>query len=496
MSSPYLTMNRSAFDVGSQLKSLGLLAFHKPNDPQALVVTNPADGSEIARICQTSSQQASHAIEKSEAAHKSWRSKTAISRGDLLNRWCHLIRQHAHDLAAVVTAEQGKPLAEALSEVEYAAAYVQWYSQEANRAYGDVIPAHRENFHLQVYREPVGVCAAITPWNFPLAMITRKVAPALAAGCSILVKPSALTPLSALALSNLAIQAGLPPEGFQVVVADDTHSVEIGKLFCESTIVRKLSFTGSTAIGRILAAQCAGTVKRLSLELGGNAPFLVFDDANIDLAVQGAIASKFRNAGQTCVCTNRFFVHSSVAESFIQKLSDASTQLVVGPGHLATTQIGPLVNSAAANRVRGLVAQSLDSGARLRTDSATSFTASETTNFVKPVVLDAISPNSTITLSEIFGPVATVQIFESDEQAVVMANNTPYGLASYVFSESSRRLRSVASALQYGMVGLNTGLISTEVAPFGGIKQSGYGREGGREGLYEYLASKYVCEAS
>jgi succinate-semialdehyde dehydrogenase / glutarate-semialdehyde dehydrogenase len=485
-----------SFDVRAPLSALGLSLPSDDDGPARLIVRNPADGSVVSQIAQTSLVATADAIDRSEVQGHSWRGRTARDRGRLLARWHELIQRHAQDLAAVLTAEQGKPLAEAQAEVQYAAGYVEWYSQEAARAYGEVIPPHREHFHLKVVREPAGVCAAITPWNFPLAMVARKAAPALAAGCTMIVKPSELTPLSAIALVTLAERAGIPPGVLQVIVGDKPHSTALGKLLCESPTVRKLSFTGSTPVGKVLAAQCAGTVKRLSLELGGNAPFIVFEDADIELAVQGAIASKFRNAGQTCVCANRFLVHQAVAERFSGALAAASAQLIVGPGHLPGVQVGPLVEAAAAAKVRRLITQTLAVGGRLRCGDRPSLATPPDGLFVRPTVIDHVPAGSEITATEIFGPVAPIQTFASHDEAIQLANGTPYGLAAYVYSERSRHLHRVADALQFGIVGLNTGLISTEVAPIGGVKQSGYGKEGGREGMADYLTSKYLCEAA
>ncbi|MCA1938034.1 MAG: NAD-dependent succinate-semialdehyde dehydrogenase, partial [Dechloromonas sp.] len=427
------------------------------------------------------------AIAAADAALPAWRALTARRRAQLLQAWNKLILDHADDLATLITAEGGKPLAEAKGEAIYGASFVEWFAEEAKRTYGESIPSPASNTRLLVVKQPVGVCAAITPWNFPLAMITRKVAPALAAGCTVVVKPAESTPLTALALAVLAEQAGFPAGVFNVVTG---NPAAIGNELCASPIVRKLSFTGSTAVGRLLMAQCAPTIKKLSLELGGNAPFIVFDDADVDAAVDGAIAAKYRNTGQTCVCANRFLVQSGIYEEFARKLAERSRTLKVGAGTESGVTQGPLINAAGLAKVEAHVADALAKGARVLCGGARHERGG---NFFQPTVLADVSRDMLVAREETFGPLAPLFRFETEEEAVAMANDTEFGLAAYFFTRDIGRSWRVGEALEYGMVGVNTGMISNEVAPFGGIKQSGIGREGSRYGIEEYLEVKYLC---
>jgi succinate-semialdehyde dehydrogenase/glutarate-semialdehyde dehydrogenase len=411
---------------------------------------------------------------------------TASARAAVLRRWHDLILENTDDLGLLMTLEQGKPLAEAKGEVKYGASFIEWFAAECQRAYGDIIPPHAAGLRLLVTKQPVGVVAAITPWNFPVAMITRKVAPALAAGCTVVLKPSEETPLSALALAELANRAGFPPGVLNIVTGMDAPA--IGRVLTGSTVVRKLSFTGSTEVGKLLMRQSADTVKKISLELGGNAPFIVFDDADIDAAVEGAVISKYRNAGQTCVCANRIYVQSGVYEKFLEKFSAAVQKQKVGPGTEQGVTIGPLINQEALEKVERLVDDAFGKGARILTGGK-----SMTGTFYEPTVLADVTKGMDILGEEIFGPVAPVIRFETEEAVIEMANDTPYGLASYFYGRDIGRVFRVAEALDYGMVGVNTGLIATAVAPFGGMKESGIGREGSKYGLEEFMEVKYVC---
>ncbi|MBL7783355.1 MAG: NAD-dependent succinate-semialdehyde dehydrogenase [Saprospiraceae bacterium] len=449
-------------------------------------VTNPATGEVLAQVADCGAAETERAIRAAEAALPGWRSKTATVRAGILRRWHDLILAHAEDLGLLMTLEQGKPLAEARGEVRYGATFIEWFAEEGKRAYGDVIPPHQPGLHLLVTKQPVGVVAAITPWNFPNAMITRKVAPALAAGCTVVLKPSEETPLSALALAELALQAGFPAGVINIVTGLDAPT--IGKTLTDSPMVRKLSFTGSTEIGKLLMRQCADTVKKISLELGGNAPFIVFDDADLDAAVEGAIASKYRNAGQTCVCANRILVQSSVYDAFLEKFSQAVQRQKIGPGTEQGVQIGPLINTEALDKVQRLVGDATRKGARLLTGGH-----AMTGTFFEATVLADVDSSMQIMQEEIFGPVAPVTRFETEEEAIRIANDTPYGLAAYFYGRDVGRVFRVAEALDYGMIGVNTGLIATTVAPFGGMKESGIGREGSKYGLEEFLEVKYVC---
>ena len=450
-------------------------------------VTDPASGALIAHVPNAGAVEAQAAIDAAAAAFAGWREQTAARRATLLKAWHRLIVQHAEDLARLLTAEQGKPLAEARGEIAIGAAYVEWFAEEARRARGETIASPWPDRRIVVLRQPVGVCAAITPWNFPHAMITRKVAPALAMGCSVVLKPAEQTPLSALALAELAQRAGLPDGVFNVVTGDPRT---IGATLMASPVVRKLSFTGSTAVGRLLMAQAAPTLKRLSLELGGNAPFIVFDDADLDAAVEGAIASKFRNAGQTCVCANRLFVQRGVHDEFSARLARRVAALKVGAGRDAGVEIGPLIDERALAKVAGHVDDALTLGARLLTGGQRHALGG---TWFEPTVLTGVRPGMRCFDEETFGPLAPIVGFEDDDEAVALANATEYGLAGYFYSRDVGRIWKIAERLECGMVGVNTGILTTEVVPFGGVKQSGVGREGSHEGCEEYLDTKYVC---
>ena len=452
-----------------------------------LAVFNPATGDEIARVPDMELTDIDAIIVEADIAQRDWAVKPAKARAAILKKWNELILAHQEALADLITAECGKPIVEAKGEVTYGASFVEWFAEEAKRAYGDIIPHHAPGKRLMTIKQPVGVTAAITPWNFPLAMITRKVAPALAAGCAMIVKPAEATPLTALAIERLAHQAGVPKALYRTVTT--TNPAAVGKLLCQNTLIRKLSFTGSTAVGKLLLAQSADTVKRVSMELGGNAPFIVFDDADVDAAVEGAIASKYRNAGQTCVCANRFFVQDGVYDAFVAKLTKRVSKLRVGEGIDPSTEIGPLINTAGAEKVATLVSDAIAKGAKSEIGGKKSALGD---CFFEPTVLSGVDPKMEIFHSEIFGPVAPVVRFKNEDEAIELANNTPYGLAAYFYAGDIARIWRVMEALEYGMVGINGGIISTEVAPFGGIKESGIGREGARAGLDEYLEIKYA----
>ena len=451
-------------------------------------VHDPATGKTIASVANLTQQAAGVAIDAANKAWPLWRDKTAKERAAILMEWYRLQMLHADDLARIMTAEQGKPLAEAKGEVAYGASFVEWFAEEGRRIYGETIPSTDQNRRLLVLKQPIGVCAAITPWNFPIAMITRKVAPALAAGCTVVIKPAEQTPLSALALAELAHRAGMPPGVLNVLTADSQRSIEIGKLLCSSDTVRHLSFTGSTEVGRILAAQCAPTIKKISLELGGNAPFIVFDDADIDSAVEGAMISKYRNAGQTCVCANRFYVQESVYEKFVEKFSAKAKAIRVGNGFEAGVQQGPMIDEQALEKIELHVSDALSKGAKLVTGGQRVGERA-----YQPTVLSHVTGEMRCAREETFGPVAPVFSFKTEEEAIALANNTEFGLASYFYSRDIGRIFRVAEALEYGMVGINTGLISTAEAPFGGVKQSGLGREGSHHGIEDYVEIKYLC---
>ncbi len=450
-------------------------------------VRNPATGELLTTVPDAGAAEAQRAVDAAQTAFSTWRNTTAEHRAKILRRWFELMNQHQDDLALIMTSEQGKPLAEAKGEIAYAASYIEWFSEEAKRVYGDIVPSPWGGKDILVRKEPVGVCAAITPWNFPAAMITRKVGPALAAGCTMVVKPASQTPLSALALAELAARAGVPAGVFNVVTGG---AREIGGVLTKSPAVRKLSFTGSTEVGRVLAGQCAPTLKRMSLELGGNAPFIVFDDADLDAAVEGAIASKYRNSGQTCVCANRFLVQSGVYDQFAEKLAAAVSRLQVGNGVDAGVQQGPLIDPPALSKVEELVADAVKAGAKV-TSGGKRHELGRT--FFEPTVLTQVTSSMRVANEEIFGPVAPLLKFETEEDAIRLANSSEFGLASYFFSRDLARVWRVADAIEAGMVGVNTGIISTAVAPFGGVKQSGMGREGSRYGIEEYMDTKYVC---
>ena len=452
-----------------------------------LTVHDPATGTVIAEVPDCGAAETRRAIAAADAALPAWRALTAKQRSQTLQRWFALINENADDLAQLITAEGGKPLAEAKGEVAYGASFVEWFAEEGKRAYGETIPATLADKRLVVVKQPIGVCAAITPWNFPLAMITRKVAPALAAGCTVVVKPAEQTPLTALALAALAEQAGFPAGVFNVLTGDP---VAIGGELTASPVVRKLSFTGSTEVGRLLMAQSAPTIKKLSLELGGNAPFIVFDDADVDAAVNGALIAKYRNTGQTCVCANRILVQAGVYEEFARKLAARATELKVGAGSEDGVAQGPLIDDAALAKVEAHVADALAKGARVLCGGARHARGG---NFYQPTVLADVTPAMRVAREETFGPVAPLFRFNTEAEAVAMANDTEFGLAAYFYSRDVARCWRVGEALEYGMVGVNTGLISNEVAPFGGIKQSGLGREGSKYGIEDYLEIKYLC---
>ena len=478
-----------------ELKDLGLLRdkcyvdgrWLAAADDARFEVTNPVDRRTIATVPDLGPDETREAIAAAERALPAWRARTAGDRARLLRRWYDLMLAHQEDLARLMTVEQGKPLAEARGEIAYAASFIEWFAEEGKRTYGDLIPAHQADKRILVAKEAIGVCAAITPWNFPSAMITRKAGPALAAGCTMVVKPAESTPLSALALAELAERAGIPPGVFNVVTGD---ARTIGSEMCANPTVRKLSFTGSTEVGRILMAQCAPTIKKLSLELGGNAPFLVFDDADLDAAVEGAMASKYRNTGQTCVCANRILVQRGVAEAFADKLAAAVGALKVGNGLDDGVQQGPLIEPAALDKVEELLADAIDKGARVVCGGRRHRLGG---TFFEPTVLAGATADMRLAREEIFGPVAPLFVFDSEADGVRMANDTEYGLASYFYTRDLARAMRVSSALEYGIVGVNTGIISTEVAPFGGVKNSGLGREGSKYGIDEYMEIKYVC---
>jgi len=449
-------------------------------------VTNPATAARVGTVPDMSRDDVRRAIDAAYRAWPSFRDSTAKERSALLRRWFDLVMEHREPLARLMTLESGKVISESLGEVAYGASFLEWFGEEAKRAYGDVIPPHTRDRRLVVIRQSIGISAAITPWNFPLAMITRKVGPALAAGCPVVIKPPVETPLTALALAALARAAGFPPGVLNVVTT--TESGEVGKELCENPKVRKLSFTGSTAVGKILMAQCAATVKKLSLELGGNAPFIVFDDADLDAAVRGAIVSKYRHNGQTCVCANRILVQDGVYDAFVERFSHAVSQLRTGDVLDPAVQVGPLINEKGLEKVERHLRDALDRGARV-TQGGERIEGL----FFQPTVLANATADMVIAREEVFGPIAPVFRFETEEEAIRMANDTEYGLASYFYSRDVGRCWRVAEALEYGMVGINEGLISTEMAPFGGIKESGMGREGSKYGMDSFLEMKYMC---
>lgn len=453
----------------------------------AMEVDNPATGAVIGEVPKFGAAETRMAIDAAARAFTSWRQETAKNRAGVLRRWFDLIIANREDLARIITLEQGKPLEEARGEVTYAASFLEWFGEEAKRIYGDVIPGHQPDKRIVVLKEPIGVVACITPWNFPIAMITRKAGPAIAAGCTVVLKPAPQTPFSALALAELAERAGVPKGVFNVVTGP---AVEIGEELTSNSVVRKLSFTGSTKTGKLLMAQCARTVKKVSLELGGNAPFIVFDDADIDAAVQGAIISKFRNTGQTCVCANRLLVQDAVYETFAAKLAAAVTTLKPASGFESDATQGPLIDDAAVAKVERHISDAISKGAVVKVGGSRHSLGGR---FFEPTILTEVTPSMLVAREETFGPVAPLFRFKTEKEAIALANATEFGLAAYFYGRDLARVWRVAEALEYGIVGVNTGIISTEVAPFGGVKESGIGREGSKYGIDEYLELKYVC---
>ena len=451
-------------------------------------VHDPSTGAKLADVANLGAAEAEAAIAAADAAWPAWRTKTGKERSALLRKWFDLLMANQDDLGRLMTAEQGKPLAEAKGEVAYGASFVEWFAEEAKRVNGETLPQFDNNRRLLVLRQPIGVCAAITPWNFPLAMITRKVAPALAAGCPVVIKPAELTPLTALAAAELAVRAGIPAGVLNVLTADSANSIAAGKVFCASDTVRHISFTGSTEVGRILMAQSAPSVKKLSLELGGNAPFIVFDDADLDSAVEGAIASKYRNAGQTCICANRIYVQEGVYDRFVEKFSAKVKTLKVGNGFEDGVLQGPLIEDAAVEKVARHVADALGKGGKITVGGK-----KLQGQFFEPTVIAGATADMLCAREETFGPLAPIFKFKTEQEAITAANNTEFGLASYFYSRDVGRIFRVAEALEYGMVGINAGIIATEHVPFGGVKQSGLGREGSAHGMDEYLEMKYLC---
>jgi succinate-semialdehyde dehydrogenase / glutarate-semialdehyde dehydrogenase len=454
---------------------------------ETFAVVNPATGETIAQVAHCGAAETRRAIEAAQQAQVSWRQKTAKERANLLRAWFNLMMAHQEDLAHILTAEQGKPLAEARGEIAYGANYIEWFAEEAKRIYGDTIPQPSNDKRLVCIKQPVGVVACITPWNFPNAMLTRKIAPALASGCTVVCKPANATPLSAFAFAALAERAGIPAGVINIVVGD---TGEIGRELTDNPIVRKLTFTGSTAVGKQLMAACAKTVKRMSMELGGNAPFIVFDDADLDAAIKGAMASKFRNAGQTCVCSNRIMVQAGIYDAFMEKLVAAVAGLKTGNGAEEGVTLGPLINEKAADNVLNLIEDAVGQGASVMAGGRRGDLGN---CFVEPTVLGGVTDSMRVFREEIFGPVAPIFKFETEEEAIARANDTEVGLASYFYSRDIGRIWRVAEGLEYGIVGINEGLISNEMAPFGGVKESGQGREGSKYGLDDYLEIKYLC---
>ncbi len=457
------------------------------DNQQRFEVHNPATGKAIATVARCGSAETQRAIIAADKALRSWRQMPAKQRAKLLRNWFDLIIKHQEDLARILTAEQGKPLAEARGEIAYGASYIEWFAEESKRIYGDVIPYPSSDKRLIVIKQPIGVVAAITPWNFPNAMLTRKIAPALAAGCTVVCKPANATPLSALALAKLAERANIPAGVINIIAG---HTGEIGAAMTSSSLVRKLTFTGSTPVGKQLMRDCAATVKRTSMELGGNAPFIVFDDADLDAAVQGAMVSKFRNAGQTCVCSNRMLVQAGIYDRFAEKLTAAVKKLAIGNGFDEHVTIGPLINNGAAADVQAMIDDAIAAGAKRANDSATAPLGGA---YIEPTVLLNVTDKMRVFHEEIFGPVAPLIRFDTEAEAVAMANDTPFGLAAYMYTRDMSRIWRVSEALEYGIVGINEGLISNEMAPFGGVKESGNGREGSKYGLDDYLEIKYLC---
>lgn len=454
---------------------------------KTIEITNPFDGSHLGVVPDLSADEVRTAVDAASAAQHAWAKLTPKDRANILHKWADLIDANIDDLAVIMTLEQGKPLAEARGEVAYANSFIRWFAEEGKRVYGDVIAANSPNLRYTILKQPIGICAAITPWNFPAAMITRKAAPALAAGCTMIAKPDSQTPFSAIAMMVLAEQAGLPKGVLQIVTGD---APTIGSVLTKDERIHKLSFTGSTAVGRLLMEQCASTVKKLSLELGGNAPFIVFEDADLEKAASGLIGSKYRNAGQTCVCANRVYVQSSIKDKFLEIFKAKVDALKVGNGMTAGVEVGPLINDKALQKVEHLLNDALDKGATLITGGDKNSVSELTFN---PTIISNITPEMDIYREEIFGPIAPVFVFDSEEEVIAMANDTIYGLAAYFYTNDLGRSWRVSEALEYGMVAQNTGLLSTEVAPFGGVKQSGFGREGSKYGIEEYITTKYWC---
>lgn len=457
------------------------------DDRATFEVTNPADGSVLGTVPRLGADETRRAIDAAAAAMPTWRALTGKERAAILRRWHDLMIEHADDLALLMTLEQGKPITESRGEIVYAASFIEWFAEEAKRVYGDVIPGHQPDKRIIVLKEPVGVVAAITPWNFPAAMITRKAGPALAAGCTFVIKPASATPFSALALAVLAGQAGIPPGVFNVVTGS---AAAIGRELTANPTVRKITFTGSTEIGKQLLAEAAATVKKVSMELGGNAPFIVFDDADLDAAVEGAMQSKYRNSGQTCVCTNRIYAQADIYDAFVEQLSAAVAELKVGPGTEEGVQQGPLIDLAAVEKVEEHIADALEKGARVVTGGKRHALGG---SFFEPTVVADATPDMLAAREETFGPLAPVFKFDTDEEAIRLANATEFGLAAYLYGRDINRVWRAAEGIESGMIGINTGLISTEVAPFGGVKQSGIGREGSKYGIEEFLETKYLC---
>ncbi|OPH55049.1 NAD-dependent succinate-semialdehyde dehydrogenase [Vibrio campbellii] len=460
--------------------------FENLSSQDGIAVINPATEQELIRLKPSSLDELDVQIEACKSAQVEWVKLSAKARSASLKKWFQLLVEHTEDIANIITLEQGKPLTESRGEVAYGASFVEWFAEEAKRAYGEVIPAPAIDRRLSTIKQPIGVCAAITPWNFPIAMITRKAAPALAAGCGMIIKPSELTPLTALAVVELAHQAGIPKALLSTVVSE--QAAEFGLVLSTDPRIKKISFTGSTRVGKILMKQASDTVKAASMELGGNAPFIVFDDADLEAAANGLIASKFRNAGQTCVCTNRLYVHQSVKEVFLTKLLDKVGSLTVGNGLEENTTLGPVITMASKHRLEAVIDQAVQEGATMLNQPQ-----KRSGRFMEPVILDNVEQGMAIVQQELFGPVLPVISFDADEQVLSMANDTEYGLACYFYTDSLKRIIKFSEGLEYGMVGVNEGIISTEVAPFGGIKESGIGREGAKQGMDEYLETKYIC---
>ena len=486
----------SATDLRSILKDPSLLVeqayiageWVNAADGKTFAVTNPARGDVIANVADMTREDARRAIEVADKARHEWAARTGKERAAVMRKWFDLMVENADDLAAILTAEMGKPLAEAKGEVLYGASFIEWFGEEAKRVYGETIPGHQRDKRITVLKQPIGVATSITPWNFPNAMIARKVGPALAVGCGMVARPAAETPLSALAMAVLAERAGVPKGVFSVVTS--SRSSDIGKEFCENPRVRKLTFTGSTEVGRILLRQAADQVLKCSMELGGNAPFIVFDDADLDKAVEGAMISKFRNNGQTCVCANRIYVQAGVYDAFSKKLAEAVAKTTVGDGLSDDVNFGPLISADAVEKVEEHIADALKKGAKIEMGGKRHALGG---TFFEPTIMTGITPDMVISNEETFGPLAPLFKFETEDEVIHLANNTIFGLASYFYARDIGRITRVQEALEYGMVGVNTGLISTEVAPFGGVKQSGLGREGSRHGMEDYLEMKYIC---